>query len=55
MAEKNIIDPAWLRDFDAAMKSLFAIDHVDAGLGNEDMVRYADLPARDAALQFGKK
>lgn len=54
MDESTIIDPLWLRDFDTAMKALFAIDHFDAGLGNQELARYADLSARDAVLQFGE-
>ncbi len=54
MSEDKMVDPEWLRDFDVAMKSLFAIDHIDAGLGNDHLARYADLPAREAALQFGE-
>ena len=54
MVEKEIIKPTWLSDFDKAMTLLFAIDHADAGLGDQDLARYADLPARVAALQFGE-
>ena len=49
-----MIDQAWLRDSDASLKSMLAIDHKDAGLGEIELMRYADLPARDAALQFGE-
>lgn len=52
--KSNIIDPIWLRDFDVAMKLFFAINHIDAGLGECELARYADLPARKAALQFGE-
>jgi len=48
------INQAWLRDFDTALKSMFAIDHEDAGLGDVELARYADLAPRDAALQFGE-
>ena len=47
------VDPSWLKEFDVAMKDLFAIDHVDAGMDDEELLRYADLPAREAALMFG--
>jgi hypothetical protein len=49
-----VIDSIWLRDFDGAMRKLFAIDHVDAGLDKPALARYADLPAHDAAMQFGE-
>ena len=52
--EKNILKKIWLHDFDVAMKSFFAIDHNDAGLGDNELARYADLSAREAALQFGE-
>lgn len=48
------IDSTWLHDFDAAMKKLFAIDHIDAGLDDSGLVRYADMPAKVAAMQFGE-
>lgn len=50
----STIDPDWLREFDAAMKRLFAIDHDDAGLDEEVLLRYADLIPREAALQYGE-
>jgi hypothetical protein len=49
-----VIDSIWLRDFDATMRKLFAIDHVDAGLDKRALARYADLLAHDAAMQFGE-
>ena len=36
------------------MKELFAIDHDDAGMSEEVLLRYADLEPREAALQFGE-
>jgi hypothetical protein len=48
------IDPTWLHDFDAAMKKFFAIDHVDAGMDCSILARYSDLPAQEAAMQFGE-
>ncbi len=50
----STIDPDWLREFDAAMKKLLAIDHDDAGLDEEVLLRYADLIPREAALQYGE-
>ncbi len=48
------IDPSWLQDFDTAMKRHFLIDHADAGMGEEELARYADLRPHDAALQYGE-
>lgn len=48
------IDPSWLQDFDTAMKRHFLIDHTDAGMGEEELARYADLRPHDAALQYGE-
>jgi len=48
------ISPAWLGDFDAAMVRFFLIDHVDAGMGEAELLRYADLAPEAAALQFGE-
>jgi hypothetical protein len=50
----NSISPAWLRDFDAAMIRYFLIDHLDAGMDEAVLLRYADLPPQAAALQFGE-
>lgn len=49
------IDQDWLRRFDAAMKHFFAIDHTDVGMDDEQLLRFADLTPRDAALAFGEK
>lgn len=48
------VDHSWLCGFDDAMKKLFAIDHGDAGMSEEVLLRYADLAPREAALQFGE-
>lgn len=48
------ISPAWLGDFDAAMIRHFLIDHADVGMGEAELLRYADLPPEAAALQFGE-
>lgn len=50
----NSISPAWLSDFDAAMVRYFLIDHAGAGMDETVLLRYADLPPRAAALQFGE-
>ena len=36
------------------MQALFAIDHKDAGMDDVLLLRYADLPPREAALAFGE-
>lgn len=51
----NAIDRDWLQMFDVAMKHLFAIDHVDAGLDDEQLSCFADLPPYEAAMIFGEK
>lgn len=48
------VDCGWLCRLDDAMKMLFAIDHDDAGMSEEVLLRYADLSPREAALQFGE-
>lgn len=50
----NRIDAVWLREFDEAMLGFFAIDHADAGMDDRELSWYADLPAKDAALAYGK-
>lgn len=48
-----IIDSVWLKDFDSEIKHLFAIDHIDAGMDDANLLRYSDLSPREAAVQFG--
>ena len=48
------VSPTWLADFDDAMRRHFLLDHEDAGMSDAELLRYADLPPRDAALQFGE-
>lgn len=48
------VNQKWLQEFDVAMKRFFAIDHQDAGLGETELLRYADLPPSEAALAFGE-
>lgn len=50
----NSVSPAWLSDLDAAMIRYFLINHVDAGMDEAVLLRYADLPPQAAALQFGE-
>lgn len=50
----SAVDSSWLCTFDDAMRKLFAIDHDDAGMSEEVILRYADLPPHEAALQFGE-
>lgn len=47
------IDPTWLQAFDCELRYLFGIDHGDAGMDEQLLRLYADLPPRDAALAFG--
>ena len=44
----------WLQQFDCELQALFAIDHKDAGMDDVLLLRYADLPPREAALAFGE-
>ncbi|WP_312345719.1 hypothetical protein [Stenotrophomonas acidaminiphila] len=48
------VDPNWLQDFDTALKRYFLIDHAEAGMGETELARYADLRPHDAALQYGE-
>jgi hypothetical protein len=48
------IDPDWLRDFDEAMLSFFAIDHAEAGMDERELGWYTELPAKDAAVAYGQ-
>ena len=50
----SAIDRNWLSGLDDAMKRFFAIDHDDAGMSEEVLLRYADLSPQEAALQFGE-
>ena len=43
----------WLTQFDAAMKRFFGIDHADAGMDEVQLGRYRDLPADEAAMEYG--
>lgn len=44
----------WTHEFDANLKRYYAIDHVDAGLSEQDLARYRDLTPQEAALAFGQ-
>lgn len=48
------IDFGWLRDFDAAMVVLFAINHEEAGMDERELRWYADLPPKEASLAYGR-
>ena len=50
----TLLDPAWLKTFDAEMFREFGIDHTDAGWDVETLLSYADLPPSEAALAFGR-
>lgn len=50
----SAVDSGWLCAFDNAMKRCFLIDHADAGMSEEVLLRYVDLAPREAALQFGE-
>jgi hypothetical protein len=44
----------WTHNFDECLKRYFAIDHIDAGMSEQDLARYRDLTPQDAALTFGQ-
>ncbi len=48
------IDEAWLEEFDQAMLTFYAIDHIDAGMDEPTLLRYCDLAPREAALLYGE-
>jgi len=48
------IDNAWLEEFDRAMLTFYAIDHIDAGMDEPTLLRYYDLSPREAALVYGE-
>lgn len=45
----------WLNDFDGFMKQFFGIDSNDAGVSEERLIPYRNLPPREAALEFGEE
>jgi len=49
-----MIPESWLENFDRHLKKNFGINHIDAGLSDEDMLRYVDLEPKEAALCFGE-
>lgn len=53
--EDPVVNHDWVLAFDAELKRLFAIDHIDAGLSDADLSRYADMLPREAAAHFGDK
>lgn len=50
----NQIDKTWLDAFDQAMRTFYAIDHLDAGMDEPMLLRYCDLEPREAALVYGE-
>lgn len=44
----------WTYDFDECLKRYFAIDHIDAGMSEQDLARYRHLTPQEAALAFGQ-
>ena len=49
-----MISDSWLAAFDEHLMKLFGINHIDAGLNDEQLLRYTDLEPREAALVFGE-
>lgn len=49
-----MITDAWLESFDTYLRKFFHITHLDAGMTDADLERYADLEPREAALVFGE-
>ena len=50
----NQVPAEWLREFDAAMRRFYLIDHEMAGMEEADLLLYADLPPEEAALGYGE-
>lgn len=48
------INATWLKHFDQAMLTFYAIDHRDAGMDERTLLRYCDLAPREAALVYGE-
>ncbi len=44
----------WLEEFDRLMLKFFGINHIDAGLSEDDLYRYTDMEPREAALVYGE-
>lgn len=44
----------WTYHFDGYLKRFYAIDHTDAGLGEQELTRYRDMKPREAALALGE-
>lgn len=47
-------DKKWLQEFDESLRKCLAIDRCGAGISDAVVSRYADMPPRDAALQYGE-
>jgi hypothetical protein len=48
------LDALWLVEFDKALQENLAITRHDAGLTDDVVRRYADLPPVEAALLYGE-
>lgn len=48
------IDTTWLEQFDQAVLTFYAIDHIEAGMDEPTLLRYCDLTPREAALVYGE-
>ena len=44
----------WQSDFEGFMKQFWGMDLNDAGLDQEQIIRYRDLDPKEAALTFGE-
>lgn len=49
-----MISDSWLSAFNEHLMKFFGINHIDAGLDDEQLLRYTDLEPREAALVFGE-
>lgn len=49
-----MVPDSWLTSFDYYMVKFFGINHDDAGMDEEDLLRYTDLEPREAALVYGE-
>lgn len=49
-----MVSDSWLASFDHHLMKFFGINHVDAGMDEEVLLRYTDLEPREAALVYGE-
>ena len=45
----------WVREFDAELMRLHGVDHDDIGWDHGLLLRWSDIPAREAAQRLGDK